>query len=83
MENTVWLLVIDDHRNATQYRVCDSRDAAQKLFEKVVRENYFNPGTSSEERLRDQVRSDCGGWETDEGDYVTFYELPVLTMDDV
>lgn len=80
MEKTVWLLVIDDHRDATQYRVCDSRDAAQKLFEKVVRENYFYTETSSEERLRDQVRSDCGRWETDEGDYVTFYELPVLTI---
>lgn len=49
----------------------------------MVRENYFYTETSSEERLRDQVRSDYGRWETDESDYVTFYELPVLTMDDI
>ena len=83
MDKTMWLLVIDDHREATQYKLFDSKDAVKMLFEKVVRENYFNPETSSEEQLMDEVKSDYGGWETDEDDYITFYELPILTAEDV
>lgn len=83
MDKTMWLLVIDDHREATQYKLCDSKDAVKMLFEKVVRENYFDPETSSDEQLMDEVKSDYGGWETDEDDYITFYELPILTAEDV
>jgi len=34
----VWLLVIDDHREAISYYTCDTIETARKLFEEIVRE---------------------------------------------
>lgn len=81
---TVWLLVIDDHREAMNYCICDSIETARKLFEETVRENYFDGTPEEEKELKEQLENDAGGeWEYSVGDYVSYYEYDILTMTDL
>lgn len=80
---TVWLLVIDDHREAMNYCICDSIETARKLFEETVRENYFD-GTSEEEKeLKKQLENDAGGEWLYANDFVNFYEYDIMSMKDL
>lgn len=83
-DKTVWLVVIDDHRSSAEYCVCDSIQAARKMFEDTVRGNYFDDSEEEEKLLKEQLESDTGGgWEYNERDYVSYYEYDVLTMADL
>lgn len=81
---SVWLVVIDDHRSGTEYRICDSIQTARKVFEDIVRNNYFDGSGEEEKLLKEQLESDTGGeWEYSVGDYVNYYEYDILTMADL
>lgn len=82
-EKTVWLVVTDDHRYDTAYDICDSVEAAHKLFEMIVRENYFDGTPEEEEILQEQLESkSCGFWDYT-SDFVSFYACNILTLNDV
>lgn len=81
---SVWLVVIDDHRSGAEYRICDSIQAARKVFENIVRNNYFDESEKEEKLLKEQLESDTGGeWEYNVGDYVSYFEYDILTMADL
>lgn len=83
-DKAVWLVVIDDHRSGTEYRIYDSIQAARKMFEDIVRDNYFDDSEKEEKLLKEQLESDIGGeWEYSVGDYVSYYEYDILTMADL
>lgn len=82
-KKTVWLLAIDDRREATNYYICDSIETARRLFEETVRENYFD-GTSEEEKeLEEQLENDAGGEWLYADNFVSFYPYEILTREDV
>lgn len=83
-DKSVWLVVIDDHRSGTEYRICDSIQTARKVFEDIVRDNYFDDSEEEERLLKEQLESDTGGeWEYSVGDYVSYFEYDILTMADL
>lgn len=79
----VWLLVIDDHREAMNYCICDSIKTARKLFEETVRENYFYGTPEEEKELKEQLENDAGGEWLSTDDFVSFYPYEILTKEDV
>lgn len=78
----VWLLVIDSHREATNYCICDSIETARKLFEETVRENYFYGTPEEEEDLKEQLENDAGGEWLCADDFVSFYPYEILAKKD-
>lgn len=82
-EKTVWLVVTDDHRCDTTYDICDSVEAAHKLFEMIVRENYFDGTPEEEEILQEQLENDAGGEWLYADNFVSFYPYEILTREDV
>ena len=82
-KKTVWLLAIDDHREAMNYYICDSIEIARKLFEETVRENYFDGTLEEEKELKEQLENDAGGEWLHTDDFVSFYPYEILTKEDV
>lgn len=54
----VYLIVVDDHQEGMEYHVCATLAAANKLFQKIVKENYFYP----EEDTKDDFGESCEQW---------------------
>ena len=82
-EKTVWLVVADDHRWGTTYDICDSVEAAHKLFELIVRHNYFDGTPEQEDILQEQLKSKSRGFWNHTNDFVRFYECNISTLNDV
>lgn len=79
----VYLVVANDYRNAPEYYICRDTEAAHKLFEKIVRENYYDGTPEEELKLREQLESSDGGeWQYDDIT-VSYYFYNVLTSDDI
>ena len=82
-EKTIWLVVTDDHRCDTTYEICDSVETAHKLFEMIVRENYFDGTQEEEKELKEQLENNAGGEWLHTDDFVSFYPYEILTKEDV
>lgn len=79
----VYLVVVDDYRNAPEYYICRDAEAAHKLFEKIVRENYYDGTPEEELKLREQLESSDGGeWQYDDIT-VSYCFYNVLTSNDI
>ena len=74
---SIWFVV-----SKVNYYMCDTKETAFRLFEKIVRENYFDGTEEEEEELKAQLGSPVAEWEY-EDNYISCSAEKVLTIDDV
>ena len=55
LNTNVYLITVDDLQNGMTCHVCATKAAACNLFEKIVRENYFNPEDKEEDLVEATV----------------------------
>lgn len=77
----VYLIVVDDHQEGMEYHVCATSAAADKLFQKIVKENYFDP----EEDTKEDFEEACEQWfwESQYGDVVSCSECHALNEEEI
>ena len=69
LNTNVYLITVDDLQNGMTYYVRATKTAACNLFEKIVRENYFNTEDKEEDLIEATV---LGCWESKNGDVVKY-----------
>lgn len=77
----VWLIIVDDHQEGMNYHICATEAAADKLFQKIVKENYFEP----EEDTKADFEEACEQWfwESQYGDVVTCSQCHALSEEEI
>lgn len=77
----VYLIVVDDHQEGMEYHVCATSAAADKLFQKIVKENYFDP----EEDTKKDFEEACEQWfwESQYGDIITCSKCHALSEEEI
>lgn len=66
----VYLITVDDLERGMTYHVRATKTAARNLFEKIVKENYFDLVEDTKEDLKEAITLGC--WESKRGDVVKF-----------
>ena len=80
-DKTVYQIVIDNHFGDPDYYICEDEAAANKLFEQVVRDYFFDPAEDTEEDLQEAVRN--WYWLSDMDDVITCRPFKFLTTKDI
>lgn len=77
----VYLITVDDIQEGRECYVCATSTAADKLFQKIVKERYFEPGIDAKEDLTEAC--DHWFWQSRYGDVIECLEYHVLNEDEV
>ena len=80
INTNVYLITVDDLQNGMTCHVCATKSAACNLFEKIVRENYFNPEDKEEDLVEATV---LGFWESKNGDVVKYSECAATIEEEI
>ena len=80
LNTNVYLITVDDLQNGMTYYVRATKTAACNLFEKIVRENYFNTEDKEEDLIEATV---LGCWESKNGDVVKYSECATTIEEEI
>jgi hypothetical protein len=77
----VYLITVEDHQEGMGYHVCATEADADTLFQKIIKENYFD----SEKDTRKDFWEACYRWfwKSQHRDTVTCLKCHVLTEEEV
>lgn len=77
----VYLIVVDDHQEGMEYHVCATLATANKLFQKIIKENYFD----LEEDTKEDFEEACEQWfwESQYGDIITCSKCHALSEEEI
>ena len=80
LSTNVYLITVDDLQNGMTYHVCATKTAACNLFEKIVRENYFDTEDKEEDLVEATV---LGCWESKNGDVVKYSKCAATIEEEI
>lgn len=80
LSTNVYLITVDDLQNGMTYHVRATKTAACILFEKIVRENYFDTEDKEEDLVEATV---LGFWESKNGDVVKYSECAATIEEEI
>ena len=80
LSTNVYLITVDDLQNGMTYHVRATKTAACNLFEKIVRENYFDTEDKEEDLVEAIV---LGCWESKNGDVVKYSKCAATIEEEI
>jgi len=80
LSTNVYLITVDDLQNGMTYHVRATKTAARNLFEKIVRENYFDTEDKEEDLVEATV---LGCWESKNGDVVKYSKCAATIEEEI
>lgn len=77
----IYLIIVDYHYDRSEYYFCATEAAADKLFQKIVKEKYFDPEKDTEEDFKRACSERY--WESQHKDMIMVSKRQALTEEEI